>query len=48
MRVEGTPLEPLYCKYVTGTVAGARKGGHPGGCWRSELLLIVVHVMTLV
>lgn len=26
MCVEGTRAEPLYCKYVTGTVAGSRRG----------------------
>lgn len=30
MRVEGTRVEPLYCKYVTGTVAGVRKRGSQG------------------
>lgn len=30
MCVEGTRAEPLYCKYVTGTAAGTRKGASQG------------------
>lgn len=47
VRVKGTPLEPLYCKYVTGTVAGVWKRGSTGGCWHSELLLIIAYVVNL-
>lgn len=45
MCVEGTRVEPLFCKYVTGTVAGVR-GGVPRRRLVLELLLIPEHAVT--